>query len=355
MPPDAGAPTPNGHGALGWPAAPLAAAYRGAVALRNWLFDTGLRRAHRVGIPVISVGNLTAGGTGKTPAVIWLVEHLQAAGRVPAVLLRGYGARVATGDGGPLVADEQLLLAERLPETRIVAGADRVAGGRQAVAGGADVCVCDDAFQHRRLARDLDIVCIDATNPFGGGHCLPWGLLREPAGGLRRADAVLLTRSDQIDAAALEALRQACRRLLRDGARPVLATTHAPTDVLDVTGPQPLGTLAGQAVYVVSGVGNPAAVQRTAAQAGADVRGATAFPDHHAWTDADLARCADAARAAGAEVLLTTEKDWVKIRALPAPALPVRALRIGLQFSDDPAPLTALISQALQRHATATS
>ena len=122
-------------------------------------------------------------------------------------------------------------------------------------------------------------------------------------------------------------LQHRCRLLLGEG-RPILATTHAPMDVLDAGGPQPLDSLSGQAVQVVSGVGNPAAVTRTARQAGADVRGATPFPDHHAWTDADLERCAREATANGAEVLLTTEKDWVKIRALPAPALPVRALRM---------------------------
>ena len=337
---------------MGWPAAPLAAAYGLAVRVRNRLFDMGWRRAHRLPAPVLSVGNLTAGGTGKTPAVVWLARALIERGERPAVLLRGYGAAARGADGIPST-DEAVVLREALPDVAVVAEPDRVAGGRAALAAGATVLVCDDGFQHRRLARDLDLLCIDATDPAGGGHLLPWGLLREPVAGARRAHAALLTRSDAVPVDALAALRARGAGWLAGG--PVLATTHAPRELVDAGGVHGLDALAGVAVFVLSGVGNPAAVAATAAAAGARVVGARAFPDHHAWTAGDLAACAAAARAAGAAHLLTTEKDWVKLRALPVPDLPLAALRIALAFTDDPAPLLALVDRALSARPTATA
>ncbi|MHC5019024.1 MAG: tetraacyldisaccharide 4'-kinase [Planctomycetota bacterium] len=336
----------TGSGLMGWPAAPLAALYRLAVAMRNGAFDRGWRAVHDAGVPVIAVGNLTVGGTGKTPAVEWLVLECVARGRTPAVLLRGYGATAVSADGAT-GSDETIQHAENLAGVAVIANPDRVAGAQQAVAGGADVCVCDDAFQHRRIKRDLDIVCIDATNPWGGGHCLPWGRLREPAANLRRAHAVLITRSDRLAPAALDALRGECRALLGDG--PILATTHAPIEVIDRKHPHPLTALQGEKVFVISGVGNPAAVRATVEQCGATVVGGRAWGDHHAWTASDLAVADEAARLAGADAIVTTQKDWVKLRAFTPVDTPLRAVRIGLQFVDDPAPLGALLDSLLGR------
>ncbi len=340
------APALTRQGLLGWPAAPLAALYRAAVQLRNRAFAQGWRAVHDAGVPVISVGNLTMGGTGKTPAVEWIVLECVARGRTPAVLLRGYGATARSVDG-LTGSDETIQHAENLKGVAVVADPDRVAGAKRAIAAGADVCVCDDAFQHRRLKRDLDIVCVDATNPFGGGHCLPWGRLREPAANLRRADAVLITRSDRLGAAALDALRVQCRALLGEG--PVLATTHAPIEVIDRTHPHPLSALQGEKVFVISGVGNPSAVRATVEQCGATVVGERAWGDHHAWTASDLAVADEAARMAGADALVTTQKDWVKLRDFKPVDTPLRAVRIGLQFVDDPAPLGALLDALLPR------
>ena len=242
---------------------------------------------------------------------------------------------------------ELMAYAENLAGVAVVANPDRVAGAKAAIAGGADVCVCDDAFQHRRIKRDLDIVCVDATNPWGGGHCLPWGKLREPASNLRRAHAVLITRSDGVEPAELEALRGQCRTLLGDG--PILATTHAPIEVIDRKHNHPLEALQGEKAFVISGVGNPAAVRATIEQCGATVVGERAWPDHHAWTASDLAVADEAARMAGADAIVTTQKDWVKLRDFKPVDTTLRAVRVGLQFTDDPAPLGALLDELLGR------
>src|SRR5438876_5539483 len=172
--------------------------YGSAVHLRNWCYDRGWLPTHRPPVPVISVGNLTAGGTGKTPCVEYLARFLQARGLRPAVLSRGY-----RGNGRP--NDEALILEANLPDVPHLQGKDRVTRASQAVrVFGADVLILDDGFQHRRLRRDLDLVLIDAMNPWGHGRLLPRGLLREPISSLRRADAVIVTRLDQAQPAEIE-------------------------------------------------------------------------------------------------------------------------------------------------------
>ncbi|MFW6062423.1 MAG: tetraacyldisaccharide 4'-kinase, partial [Planctomycetota bacterium] len=172
--------------------------YAVAMRARRRAYRAGLLGSVGVDVPVICVGNLTAGGTGKTPMVAWVIRELDAAGKTPAVLSRGYKAVDGQSD------EAELLKAVcRVP---VVMDPDRVAGARRAIEGGADVLVMDDGFQHRRLRRDLDIVLIDATNPFGFDHVLPRGLLREPPSALRYAGAVVVTRSDMISAEQLDAL-----------------------------------------------------------------------------------------------------------------------------------------------------
>ena len=282
--------------------APLAVLYGGALVLRNAF----CRPAERAAVPVICIGNLTTGGTGKTPATVWVAEFLKRSGRKPAVLLRGYG-----GDEGPL-------LGRLLPGTPVIEDADRVRGAACALAAGADVVVMDDGFQHRRLERDLDIVLVDATDPFGGGHLLPWGRLREPREALGRAGAVVITRADQVPTGVLEGIRQTVSRL-------------APEAVLAEAVHRPLveEVLAGRKILAACGIGNPGAFRRTLEVLGAQVT-LRPLPDHHAWTEADVALVNAAAK--GMDTVMVTEKDWVKLEAIPA-ASGWKVLKIRLEVT----------------------
>jgi len=275
-------------------------------------------------VPVISVGNLTVGGTGKTPMVEWLVRRLAENGRRPAVLSRGYGARTAGKN------DEAMVLERHLPRVPHFAKAGRVRAADEARAGGADCLVLDDGFQHLRMARDLDIVMIDATDPAGNGRMLPAGSLREPFSCVRNADALVLTRTDVVDESQLEKLRARVGALAPRAA--VMATAHHPKALLlpDGREAESLDWLSGRRVYVFCGIGNPDGFLRTVAQLSADIVAATFLPDHFSYGDNDLAALAAACARAGAEVAVTTEKDAVKLaKAWPGP-LPLRALRIAM-------------------------
>ncbi len=218
---------------------PLSWVYRAAVSVRNRAYELGLLPCYQAGVPVISVGNITAGGTGKTPMVEYLCRRLCTAGWRPAIVSRGYGARA-----GP--NDEALLLAANLPAVPHVQEPDRVAGAREAIERhGCDIIVLDDGFQHRRLRRDLDLVLIDCTNPFGYGYLLPRGLLREPLAGLRRADAIVLTRAECLPPADLDQLRRQLERLA--GNKPLLTASHRPRQLWRTDGStEPLRRLGGQ-------------------------------------------------------------------------------------------------------------
>lgn len=290
---------------------PLAVLMGTASRLRATLYDRRLLGAFEAEVPVVSLGNLTAGGTGKTPAAVLVVESLRARGHTPALLSRGYGAR----EGAP--NDEALELARLLPGVDHVQDPDRVAGARRLVDRGATVIVLDDGFQHRRLARDLDLVLLDATRPLGlpapegGGEAveafLPRGLLREPPSALARAHGVLLTRTDQVEPAALEALE--VRVAGWAPGVPVVHTRHAPARLLTPEGPRPLDDLAGQEVRLLSGIGNPAAFEATVTALGARVLEHRVHPDHHAFRAEDLP-------VREGPPLLCTLKDASKLEAL---------------------------------------
>lgn len=281
--------------------------YGAAVAVRNAAYDAGLLATHPASIPVVSVGNLTLGGTGKTPLVAWVARRLASRGHRPAIVSRGYAARPGE------VSDEAAELAVVVPGTMHVANRDRVAGV-QAAAAAATVAVLDDGFQHRRLRRDLDIVAIDATDPFGCGHLFPRGLLREPLRGIRRAAAVVLTRATSVDADRRAAIRGMLSDANRGGPPPAwMEAEHRPVGLRAADGrTDPLSLLQGRRVAAFAGIGNPAAFRGTLAALGCDVAAFTSFPDHHAYPAADLDRLATTIPS-GVDLVVTTLKDLVKI------------------------------------------
>jgi tetraacyldisaccharide 4'-kinase len=260
------------------------------VRLRNWRFD----RTHgtvNVGVPIISVGNITTGGTGKTPVVAWIVDRLREFGRQPAILSRGYKPI----DGA--ANDEKRLLDRLCPGVPHIQDPDRVAGAQLAIAGhGCDVLVLDDGFQHRRLARNLDVVLIDALNPWGYGHLLPRGLLREPPSALRRASIVVVTRTDACPA---DALCRVQREISQQTAAAVVTSAFRPVALVDAAeATAPLTAIDGETILAFCGIGNPEGFWRTLSVIGPDLFHVQrlVFPDHHHYQLADLLRIADAAR-----------------------------------------------------------
>lgn len=317
----------------------LALVYGLGVRLHHALFDLGLRAPARAGAPVVSVGNVTTGGTGKTPLIVLLARALLARGERPAVLARGYGA---ARDGEP--NDELLVVRREAPGARLHPGRDRVARAAEAVRGGASALLLDDGFQHRRLHRDRDVVLVDATDPWGPAGLLPRGLLREPRRGLRRADVVLLTRAELVDAAALARVEAEARAAGFAG--PVGRMTTAPVGLAALPGgpDEPLEALRGEQVLAACGIGNPAAFARGLEALGARVVGVEALPDHHAWTADDVQRVDARARALGAARVVVTVKDAVKLERLVGPGtLPWSALRIEARI-DPPGLLDAILS-----------
>ena len=327
----------------------LAVPYGLAVAARNAAYDCGLLPVSRAAVPVLSIGNLTLGGTGKTPLVAWAVALLARHGRRPAIVSRGYGA--APGER----SDEAAELAVLLPGVPHVADRDRVAAVARATALGADAVVLDDGFQHRRLARDLDIVAVDATDPFGRGRLFPRGLLREPLRGIARAQAVVLTRASSLEIADRVALRDALVAAGRGAAPPVWAEAdHRPVGLRDATGAtRPLADLRGRRVFAFAGIGNPAAFRSSLAALGAEVVAFRPLPDHHPYTAADLESLAREAAAARAELAITTLKDLVKIRRPTLDGRPLAALEIAIELMGGASALERLVLAAVARRAAA--
>jgi tetraacyldisaccharide 4'-kinase len=326
---------------------PFSVLYGAATRVRLALYGAGVLAVQRVAAPVISVGNLTAGGTGKTPLVEWLARAVAREGRRVCVLTRGYGRadvhkRVVVSDGQNVRADvrasgdEPLLLAENLRGlAAVVADADRVTAARWALRElGSEVFILDDGFQHLRLARDLNIVTIDATAPWGGGHLLPRGRLREPRTGLVRADCIVLTRAEH--AHDLASLRAEIAQL--SGARPVFVartrTKHLhPLNETDVSTAITLASLP-QPLLAFCAVGNPQGFFAHLRAAGCQLQQTRAFADHHHYMQADVAALVSAATQSGARALVTTTKDAVKLRALNF-SLPCFVLEIALEIDEE--------------------
>jgi tetraacyldisaccharide 4'-kinase len=300
--------------------------YTLAVNWRNGRFDRDHARAQRAGVPVVSIGNLTLGGTGKTPMVKWLARWFLKRGVRVAIVSRGYGASAGKQN------DEALELSQSLPGVPHVQNPDRVAAAAKAKQEfGAQLIVLDDGFQHRRLARDLDIVLLDALEPFGFDHVFPRGTLREPVAGLQRAQVVCLSRADVVSAAERDAIRRRVAELAPHAAWCELV--HAASRLVNSAGDsKPLEALDGQRVAAFCGIGNPLGFQHTLEPIGCEIAGWRAFPDHHQYSPSEVASLAALASGCNASMAICTQKDLVKVSQTNLGGVPLWAVAIEMRF-----------------------
>ena len=327
----------------------LSFVYGGLCWLRLFLNQIGLLKIKRLNIPVISVGNLTVGGTGKTPLVIALAEYLSRKGLKVGVLSRGYKGRRKmdlewVSDGQRLIADpsqvgeEPYLIASRLRQVPVVVGRDRYESGQRLLEGfNADVILLDDGFQHLQLHRDMNLLIIDGTLPFGHSHSngwlLPRGILRESLWGMRRASAVLVSRMEQCQQWA-EIVRQIRHYHPQV---PVFGVYFKPTGLIHLKSGQGKDTasLKEQSVLAFSGIGRPASFRFFLEQLGAQVIREVVFEDHHRYTLQEIRELLKMAGTERCEILVTTEKDGVKVREFLNQDDPIWALRVDLDRIED--------------------
>jgi len=335
----------------------LSRPYAAAAGLRNRLYEKGMLAQHRLPCRVVSIGNLTVGGTGKTPFVILLAGILKKKGFRPCVLSRGYGSRQSSAvqivsDGDlirvryPEAGDEPLLIARSLRGIPVIAGADRVRTGREAIDRfGADLLILDDAFQHRRLHRDVDIVLVDAGRPFGNGFLLPRGPLREPVDALRRADMVV--RIGRPGEKGYGAGNAASRHFPPD----VFSGRREPLDVLSGASgsAEPLEWLRNRRIAAFAGIASPETFRGMLEALQAKVVRFLPFPDHHRYRTGDVARIGREAEKAQAEAVVTTEKDGVRLEAFPQFLSALKQLRIAIAISPSEAPFVEALMGRLQR------
>ena len=312
---------------------PLSGLYGAALAARARLYGSGRLRSERVSRPVVSVGNLTFGGTGKTPFVEFLARRLRFEGRRPAIVSRGYGrlsrGPVVVSDGnGPLVSadrggDEPVAMARRLPAVPVVVAERRVEGARKAIDLGADLVLVDDGYQHLALRRDVDILLLDAADPFGGGHLPPSGALREPLSALRRADAFVFTRVDR--ASPSGEAREELRR--RNPEAPVFTARIRAAGLADDSGaPVVSPALTGRRFVAVCGIAHPQTFTASLRELELAPEEVLDFPDHHRYGRRDLARIRRVADRTGSTWIATTEKDAVKLAGRTT--LPIVVVRL---------------------------
>ncbi len=301
--------------------------YACAMQIRNRRFDHGHLPSHRVEVPVISVGNLTLGGTGKTPMVAWLAGWLRQRQIRVSIVSRGYGA------GQDSRNDEAREIEARLPDVPHVQNPDRVAAARIAIDElGTQMIILDDGFQHRRLARDLDLVLIDATEPFGFDRVFPRGMLREPLSGLQRADAVVLTRCDLVAQESRQKIRQRVTQIAPQAKW--IEVAFRPSHLFSASGrTKPLASISGSPIAAFCGIGNPSAFRETLTTCGLNVKALREFPDHHQFGRQDIDSLTDWVRQdTEIEAVVCTHKDLVKISIDQLADKPLYAIAIDLDI-----------------------
>lgn len=317
--------------AVHWFLAGLSYAYGAGVKLREMLYTTGVLNSKKLSRPVISVGNLTVGGTGKTPMAVHLAGFLISEGKRPVILSRGYGGKArditVVSDGENILSnpveagDEPVLMAERLPGVPVVVCRDRYRAGEYAIKRfSPDFIILDDGFQHMGLARDMDILLIDSYTGFGNGYMLPRGILREPLTAVRRADAIFIKGKGSAVPPEVTSL-----------GNPVLKFEYRPASVVHVESGKKTEVkfLKGKSVSAVSAIADPASFHSTLKSCGATVVNTRTYPDHHSYTPDNIAVVN---RSTGeAEIMVTTEKDAVKLKG-HTHGMELYALRIDVKM-----------------------
>ena len=278
--------------------------YTVVIRVIDFMWRRRIRHEHKVNAPVVSVGNITLGGTGKTPFTVFLADYFVDKGKSPAVLTRGYGK------------DEAIMLKDELAEVPVFIGQDRVKNALLAVSSERDVLILDDAFQHRRIARDLNIVLLDSTDFLGNGKLFPRGVLREPVFSLQRADVLVLTKTDRIDSSRGEKIASQLEKIAPG--KPVIFTRHKPAFLKDAGGTiHPLEMLDGKEVSLFSGIVDADYFASLVEGLGAEVTGRCDFTDHHKYSQNDI----DNILKDDSEIMVTTAKDYVKVRSLDISAI----------------------------------
>lgn len=331
----------------------IATVFTGIVALRGFFYRIGLLRQFPLGCQIISVGNITAGGTGKTPVVEKLARELQQKGRKVAILSRGYRKKEASwwrrtflgavepprvvSDGkrikldSEMGGDEPFMLAQNLPGVAVVVDKNRVKAGRYAVSKfGCDTLLLDDGFQYQKLYRSLDLVLVDKTNPFGNGNLLPRGVLREPTRNLKRADFIFITKSDGKS----DQLRKQIRTL--NTTADIVECSHMPRYLRNAFSDEqlPLEWLDGKRVGAFSGIAVPQGFENFLRKFGATLVIIERYADHHRYAAGEVLNLINRADEANLAALVTTEKDAVRLTHLQDPAVPVYYLRVDIEILD---------------------
>jgi tetraacyldisaccharide 4'-kinase len=322
--------------------------YLAIVVLRLRLFTSHLLRRHQIGCPVVSIGNLTVGGTGKTPVVEKLARDLQARGRRVAILSRGYKSvrrrrsgmekthlRVVSEGGAILLdsktaGDEPFMLAKNLRGVAVVVDKDRVDCGRHAVSAlGCDLLILDDGLQYLKLHRRFDLVLVDREAPFGNEHLLPRGTLREPPEHLRRATHILITKCDGSN---LTELRALIRKLNRTA--PIIECRHRPVELQDLSTGKiiPLSALQGMHAGALSAIASPESFEQGLRRLGVNLELTQSYADHHRFSKRELERFIKRCSRRGVPFILTTEKDAVRMPRLLNQEVPVLYLRIEIEI-----------------------
>jgi tetraacyldisaccharide 4'-kinase len=332
---------------------PLSQIYAMIIQIRNFCYEKQWLSSKRLSTRVISVGNITVGGTGKTPLVESLASFLHEKGFRVGILSRGYRRKKSNNEltvipnGNALrenaiyAGDEPVLLASHLPEVPIIVGRNRVQAGEKAIEEfGCDLLILDDGFQHRKIKRDLDIVVIDGTNPWGNGGILPAGPLREPKRNLKRADAVVLSRTDETNH-----LENVLIQIDSLSMAPVWFAKHKPEHWINFNKgtTRPLCFLEKKCVIAFCGIGNPDSFRRTLMSMDIEIIGFFPHQDHHWYTIHELQKMADLAQSKGAVALVTTEKDRMRIPESFANTVPIFILKIKMEIQGNGETLDTLL------------
>ena len=332
--------------------------YRIIWSIRKWLYDSGIFKTRRLPSPVICIGNITTGGTGKTPTVIALARLLQGGKYNAAILSRGYKRRsqcpiLEVSNGNNILStpiesgDEPYLIASTIKNIPVIVGADRIRSGRYAADHlGANLFILDDGYQHLKLHRDINILLIDAANPCGNGYLLPKGILREPLSGISRADCIIVTRADEGDKRYVEEMVR-----LYNHNSPIFCASYKPAGITDLKGNN-LGHdyISGKKVLLFAGIANPKSFKKSILNLGGEISKELLYPDHYWYNETDIGHILSEAHRLSIDAVVTTAKDAVRLlttddenplplrerdRACPDPesSSGVSGVRVG--FSDE--------------------